>query len=134
MAAPKGNKNAEVWNEKTVLAAVDRMYQHLQEKPNIYHINALLRSEKLTSQKWSEWTKKFAGNKIVLESLKKVEDALEERIVTDAIKGETNPTMSIFLLKNKYGFKDKQEIDTTIKEKGKRKSIVKKVTIINRGK
>ena len=112
MAAPKGNKNAEKWTEKTVLKILDAMYGEAIGG-GIYHINALIEAHNLYPEIWSVWTNKFKDNKIVFQAIKKVEGILEKTIVTDAIKGETNATMSIFLLKNKYGYKDKQEVENT---------------------
>ena len=49
--------------------------------------------------------------------IKELEGLAEQELIQGATKGKLNPTMSIFLLKNHHGYKDKseQDINATVK-------------------
>ena len=44
----------------------------------------------------------------------RIESMLENRLVTGALQNKVNTTMAIFLLKNRYGYKDNKQVDQNI--------------------
>jgi hypothetical protein len=62
---------------------------------------------------WAYWKNKFKDNETIFKSIRKVDAILENRLYTGALKGKYNSTITIFGLKNNYGWKDKTETDIT---------------------
>lgn len=113
--APQGNKNAEKWNEETVLSKVLEIQTYFNSNVD-YTLSGALNSVGLYPEWWSEMTAKFKENTIVSQSIKKAEKILESKIVNDTMTGDAkSATFSIFLLKNKFGYVDKQESNITHK-------------------
>lgn len=114
--APEGNKNAEKWNEETVNAMLESMVKYLHENPAVYTLTSALIEFDLYPQWWSEMADKFKENQIVSETIKRVESIIESRIINDTMVGDAkSAAFSIFLLKNKFGYVDKQESNVTHK-------------------
>ena len=114
--APEGNKNAEKWNEETVSAMLENMAGYLRENPAVYTITSAIVEFNLYPQWWSEMADKFRENAFVSESIKRIESIIESRIVNDTMVGDAkSAAFSIFLLKNKFGYVDKQESNVTHK-------------------
>lgn len=114
MPAPKGNKNAEKWNEKTVLPKLTEIEKVAtrRNKPCSYLTEALVEVG-LYKDIWAEWKRKFKDNSIVYRSIKRIDSIFEVKLVKGALNGDHNPSVSIFLMKNNHGMTDKQE--TTLK-------------------
>lgn len=109
--AKKGNKNAEVWTEKAVLQKIDEVSEVLQSN-QLYTLNSALRQSGLYDDWWAYITNKFAGNELVFRAIKETETIIENKIVNDTMIGDAkSAAFSIFLLKNKFGYVDKQEVD-----------------------
>lgn len=53
----------------------------------------------------------YAQKEYYSEAYKRVQGILEDAV----INGKANDTMKIFYMKNKFGYKDKQEIDADVK-------------------
>lgn len=103
-----GNKNAEKWDEDTVITKIMEMQANII-KDNLYTLNSALFSVDLYSDWWAHMTKKFKDNRIVSRSIKKTEQLVEENIVNSTMDGtvKSSASFSIFLLKNKFGYTDK---------------------------
>lgn len=115
----QGNKNAEVWDMDSVLDKIEEIQEYLTEKITCYTIIEALFNSKLYPQWWSEMTEKFKDEKSVSESIKITEAIIESRIVNHTMTGDAkSATFSIFLLKNKFGYVDKQENENTHKITG----------------
>lgn len=83
----------------------------------------LLRNREYSSSKYYKMQMKFNTNPSVQELIKKIEDILESRLVEQGLSGKSIP-MTIFLLKNYYGYTDQyqQQIDQSISFKVSRGS------------
>ena len=110
----KGNKFAEKWTEETVLEMLEKMISFIEVR-KAYAIVTVLSEFKLYPQWWSEMTNKFKGNKRVSEAIRRTEACIESNIIKDTMSGDArSATFSIFLLKNKFGYKDKTEEDLNL--------------------
>lgn len=69
----------------------------------------LVKDKPYSRQRVSEWREKFADNEEFSDTIKKIEEELENRMLKLGLKGKANATLVIFSLKNNYGWKDKQE-------------------------
>lgn len=112
MAAPKGNKNAEKWTEETVLKQLAEIEKHANKRTTLWLGSALVKVG-LYMDIWDYWKTKFRENEVVFRSIKAIEAIFQDRLFTEALKGDVNSTVAIFGLKNNHGWTDKQE--TTIK-------------------
>ena len=75
----------------------------------------LVKYRPYSRQRISEWREKFKDDEQFSDTIKKIENELENRILKMGLKNKANPTIVIFSLKNNYGWKDKTEVDTNIK-------------------
>lgn len=109
----KGNTNAEKWTEETVLVVLNKMIEQIDNDhgKKFLYLGSLLYKHDLYMEIWAYWSKKFAKNQTVFKLIKKIDAFFEARIVSGAMEGELNSTAVIFTLKNKYGWRDRKEID-----------------------
>lgn len=111
MAAPKGNKFAEKWDKETTLNKISEVIDVL-ESQRVYSLSSALDAVELYVDWWADMANKFANDEDVSRAIKKAETLVENRIVNDTMTGEAkSAAFSIFLLKNKFGYVDKQEVD-----------------------
>lgn len=113
MAAPEGNKNAEKWTEETT---IEKLNELLDAADFTTYIGEGLSEIGLYGQWFSEMGIKFKDSEIVSETIKAIEQKYEAKLVSKTLKGDYNPTMAIFTLKNKHSWKDKTEQEITGKD------------------
>lgn len=108
-----GNRNAEKWTEEVLLELLPKMLSFAVEN-NAYAIATVMVEFDLYVEWWSLTTKKFKDNKLVSQAIKDVEGAIESNIINNTMNGTAkSAAMAIFLLKNKFDYKDKVESDIT---------------------
>lgn len=71
----------------------------------------MLRDKPYSRQRISEWRKKFAENEEFSDTIKKIDEELEHRLLRIGLSKSSSTAMAIFALKNNYGWKDKQEVE-----------------------
>jgi len=86
----------------------------VSEDDSIVFIGQSLVNRGISGSKWSEFKQSQADNIGVIQAMHRVESILEHRIVTRALDNKINTTMAIFLLKNKYNWRDSKVIDNNI--------------------
>lgn len=102
MPAPKGNNNAEKWTEKQAKEFVDSVLEYVQSTLDCLFIGEAVTEVGYYRELWNYISKKFDFH-----TIKKVESILESRLVKGGLTGGSNPTMTIFTLKNNYQWTDK---------------------------
>lgn len=114
MAAPKGNKFAQKWTEETTLNKLNEVLTYCKNNPKNYHLGYALIECDVYPEWWSYIANTYEDNDNVFKAIKKVEVLLEQRIINSTLTGDIkSAAMAIFYLKNKHGYKDKQEVDQT---------------------
>lgn len=108
MSKLKGNKNAEKWTEKEAKELVDSVLKYVQDTPDCYFIGEPITELGYYRTLWS-----YIGTKFDFDTIKRVESILENRLVKAGLTGGSNPTMTIFTLKNNYDWTDKNQLDHT---------------------
>jgi hypothetical protein len=111
MPAPEGNTNALKWTHETVMGKLDELEKAVEKT---VYIGEGLSTIGLYSEWFSYITETFKDDEIVFQSIKKIEQAYEAKLVTKTLKGDFNPTMAIFTLKNKHKWKDQSQVDNNI--------------------
>lgn len=115
MPAAEGNKYAEKWTKEAALEFLGTALEKAKTK-GVYHLGGMLVDLGHYPQLWAYLSSTFKQDKEVFEAIKKVESALEAKIVQDSLTGDIKgQTMAIFYLKNKHGYVDKQEVDQTVR-------------------
>jgi hypothetical protein len=108
MAAAEGNRYAEKWTKEAVMSKLTELQAVIETTT---YIGEGLATIGLYHQWFSYVEDKHKDDDEVFDTIKKIEQAYEVRLVKLTLKGEYNPTMSIFTLKNKHSWKDKTEVD-----------------------
>ena len=110
----KGNKFAQKWTEETVLNKLNEVLTYCKNNPKNYHLGYALIECDVYPEWWAYIANTFEDNDNVFKAIKKVEVLLEQRIINSTLTGDIkSAAMAIFYLKNKHGYKDKQEVDQT---------------------
>lgn len=114
MAAKKGNKTAEKWTKEITLKSLRELEANVKAD-KIFYLGIALAQLDLYPQIWADWQVKFKDDNDVSVALKRVEAQVEANLLLQAGTNKINATIAIFVLKNKYKWSDKQEIDHTSK-------------------
>ena len=114
MAAKKGNTYAEKWTKIEVKKALNHIHNYVVANKTFY-LGVALAENTLYPDIWEYWKKKFAEDEEVFRSIKRIEAKIEANLLSQAASNKINATIAIFVLKNKYKWSDKQEIDHTSK-------------------
>jgi hypothetical protein len=85
--------------------------------PDMIFIGEALESKPYCRQRYQEWAHDYPRHPEISSLISKTREILEARINKGAVTGKYNATMSIFNLKNHYGWSDKTEVDQTISGK-----------------
>jgi hypothetical protein len=112
MAAKKGNKHAEKWDKVQTLKALNELLYEIEKKKIVY-LGIALANLELYSDLWAYWQEKFDGDTEVFRAVKRIEAKVEANLLCQALTNKVNASVAIFVLKNKYKWSDKQEIDHT---------------------
>lgn len=114
-----GNTNALKYKDETELARlIEEYFDDCDDKEKPYTMSGLaywLGIDRATLVRYGD-RDSFANQ------IKAAKDRVQAQLEENALSGKGNATFTIFNLKNNYGWKDKQEIESTE---------TKKVTIIN---
>jgi hypothetical protein len=78
----------------------------------------LIKDKPYSRQRVSEWREAFKKNAEFSDTIKKVEEELENRLYKLGLKGKANQTVVIFGLKNNYGWKDRTEYNHNVNTSG----------------
>lgn len=87
-------------------------------------IGQLFETRDYSLQRFSEWEHDFPEHPEISESIKKIKQIFENTINAGALTGKLNPTMTIFNLKNNYGWKDQTQTDLTTKGESLKTALV----------
>ena len=105
----RGNKNAEKWTENEVIGLLSAIYDKVKAE-NCYFVLQAIKG-KLTKAQWDYFVEKYKDNQSVFGIIKNIQATCECNLVEAMLTGKVKETGSIFLLKAKYGYIDKQQIE-----------------------
>ena len=100
-----------IYTEEFVISELESIVTQLLENKDIFLIGEIFETKPYHNQRFSEWGHDFKNNKKISETLKRIKNILEYRLNKKGLGGELNPTLTIFNLKNNYGWVDKTEVD-----------------------
>ena len=100
-----GNNNAEKWTEEVALALAADMLEWLNaDEMNIFYSRFLVQFKNVHPQIISVLTKKYSSFRKVMQMANKIK---EYKLWSGGVKGDLNPGMTGFCLKNHHGASDK---------------------------
>jgi len=102
------------WDEQYMLNYLDNLKSILEEDEDIVYLKTLILKSEISHSHYCNLKNKFKGNLTVSETFNEIDDIIESRLVNAGLRGSTNPTITAIVLKNKHGYRDKQEIASTI--------------------
>ena len=108
-----GNKFAEKWTEDSFSAELEKIVEKT-ESPECYFILAAIKGV-LTKGQYDYLQDRFKESHKVTSLIKTIQGNCEQNLVTGMLTGKIKETGSIFLLKAKYGYKDRQTIEHEVK-------------------
>lgn len=112
MPAAEGNKYAEKWTREATLEKLTEVMKCVESASCVY-IGEALALCGVYGQWYSAMADKFKDDDEVSETIKRIDQAFEAKLVGKTLKGELNPTMAIFTLKNKHQWNDKSQKEVT---------------------
>jgi len=104
------NKNAEKYSIKTVINYLSEIYKKVPEENCLFILQAI--KGIITKAQWDYFVEKYKDDSTVFGIIKDIQSSCECNLVEAMLKGKVKETASIFLLKAKYGYIDKQVIET----------------------
>lgn len=104
-----------IYTAEFVEKELEEIERIIDENKDIIVLGEVILSRGYSPQRFSEWEAKFDEKEypVISESIKRVKAMLETRLNLGGLTGQLNPTLTIFNLKNNYGWKDKTETDIT---------------------
>ena len=105
----KGNKNAEKYNENEVNELLSKVLARSEAEDCYFILNAI--KGVLTKAQWDYFAEKYKDNPTIFGIIKTIQANCEQNLVSGMLTGKVKETGSIFLLKAKYGYIDKQQIE-----------------------
>lgn len=103
----------EIYTEEYVKEQLSYILDTILSNKDIIYIGEIFEDLPYSRQRYSEWAKKFENIIQISDTIKRIDDILESRVNVAGLKGKSNPTMTIFNLKNNYGWRDKVENELT---------------------
>lgn len=88
------------------------MLKEVIEDTDIVYISQLFIGRDCSRQRFSEWKRDFSEYNEISDTIKRIEDILESRLVVGGLRNKLNPTMVIFTLKNKYNWSNNESLPT----------------------
>lgn len=105
------NKNAEKWSEAEALSLGNRLIDWLKEsRTNIFMKDFLILQNDYYNDLIVYLSEKYTS---FSELIKRAKEIQEIKLLQNSTENNINPTMTIFILKNNHGWKDKQEVEHT---------------------
>lgn len=105
----RGNKNAEKYSKDVVIQMLTKILEQAKTGECYLIIHAI---DGITTLDNYEYLKvKYKEDKTVLDITKEIERTTENNLTKQMLQGKIKETASIFLLKSKYGYIDKQQIE-----------------------
>lgn len=112
--AGKGNPR-KYPNVEVLQQAIDAYFEECDAKGEPYTVTGLALALDIDRSTLLRYEKEFEED--YRTTVKKAKTRVENNIEKFSMMGKYNPTMAIFNLKNNFGWKDKQEVESTVTAK-----------------
>lgn len=106
----KGNTNAEKWTLDEAEKFCNNVLDYILDNKKCRSLSEACVELEQYEELLSYFNTKFST---VFKSIKRAKDIVKNRLANQALDGDANSTMAIFLLKNNHNMTDKQQTDVT---------------------
>ena len=103
------------YTPEVIKSKLSTMLLALNDNKDIVFLNELLISVNLNTNTYGNIKSDNNQDDEIKYLIKTIDNILEQRLVVGALYNKLNTSMAVFILKNKYGYSDKQVIDNTHK-------------------
>jgi len=103
-----------IYTERYVKKEMKFLLKRLKDNKEVLFKKTLFIDRKYTYQRFSEWILKYKNIRKITDTKKKIDEIIESRLAESGLHSKSNPALTIFNLKNNYGWKDKQEINLSL--------------------
>lgn len=111
MAAPKGNTHNKKWTYENAQELINDVSEYIKNNTECYSLAYACSDLGYYETILYHFKDNVEG--IDFEPIKNAKEIIKGRLINNGVKGDTNATMSIFVLKNNHDMKDKQEVTQT---------------------
>lgn len=111
MAAPEGNKYNERWTLEVANDFFDRILKYIKQNKKCRSLSEACVGLNEYEEVINYILRKYPEQDF--KPIKVAKDIVKNRLASQGLDGEANPTMAIFLLKNNHNMTDKQQTDVT---------------------
>ena len=111
MPAPLGNTNNKKWNCENAQELINDVSEYIKNNKDCYSLAYACSDLGYYETILYHFKDNVEG--IDFEPIKNAKEIIKGRLINNGVKGDTNATMSIFVLKNNHDMKDKQEVTQT---------------------
>lgn len=114
-AKNKGGRPLKFESVEQLQSLIDKYFKWADENNKPYTVSGLacaLDTDRQTLVNYEQ-------REMFFDTIKKAKQKIESQFEERALKGEYNPTMSIFLMKNNFGYVDKTEQEVVVQGKTK---------------
>ena len=112
MAAEIGNQYAQKYSEDSIAELLAPVLTRSMESDCYFILDAI--KGHITKDQWDYFTDNYSDNSNVFRITKTIKANTEQNLVAAMLAGKVKETASIFLLKCKYGYVDKQQVDHNV--------------------
>lgn len=111
MAAPIGNTNNKKWEAHNAQELINDVAEYVKNREDCFSLAYACSDLGYYETILYHFKDNIEG--VDFEPIKNAKEIIKARLINNGVKGETNATMSIFVLKNNHGMKDRTEIEQT---------------------
>ena len=111
MAAPEGNKYNERWTLEVANDFFDSILKYIKQNKKCRSLSEACVELNEYEEVINYILRKYPEQDF--KPIKVAKDIVKNRLASQGLDGEANPTMAIFLLKNNHNMTDKQQTDVT---------------------
>lgn len=113
-----GNKSAQVWNAEKANDFIEKVYNFAVENEKCRSMATACSQNGGYEDLITYFKKQEYANEIDFRPIKKCHELFKARLAEQALDGDANATMAIFILKNNHGMSDKveQKSELTVKD------------------
>ena len=108
------NKKATIWTAERVEKELNFILKAIKDNESFVTIGEAIENKKYGQQMIGDWLRTYPKENVIVVTYNRIKSILETRLNTGGLRNNLNPAMTIFNLKNNYGWKDRQETDINI--------------------
>jgi len=99
-------KKPSRYTKKFIVSELNSLLNHILADESILFKGQLFINKDYSRQRYSEWRRDYRNDQKISDTIKRIDEILESRVVVGALTKELQPSMAIFHLKCNYMWND----------------------------